>query len=128
MIEIDYKALKEVCNIRAVVFDKDNTLTAPYALEIHPFAQVGFQNALDTFGRNHVAILSNSAGTKDDEDYKDAIEIENSLDIPVIRHDEKKPGGLQQVLQHFQLEDPSQICMIGDRLLTDVVFGTYMAC
>jgi len=112
-----------MCNIKAVVFDKDNTLTAPYALEIHSAAQVGFQNALDTFGVEGVAILSNSAGTKDDADYKDAIEIENSLHIPVIRHDEKKPGGLQEVLQHFQLEDPSQICMIGDRLLTDVVFG-----
>lgn len=121
--EINYEALKQDCNIRAVVFDKDNTLTAPYALEIHPQAQVGFQKALDTFGVQGVAILSNSAGTKDDVDYQDAIEIENSLHIPVIRHDEKKPGGLQEVLQHFQLEDSSQICMIGDRLLTDIVFG-----
>lgn len=112
-----------MCNIRAVVFDKDNTLTAPYALEIHANAQVGFQNALDTFGASNIAILSNSAGTKDDDDYKDAIEIENSLQIPVIRHDEKKPGGLEEVLRHFELDDPSQICMIGDRLLTDVVFG-----
>lgn len=122
-VEVNYTALKEMCNIRAVVFDKDNTLTAPYALEIHENAQVGFQNALDTFGLQGVAILSNSAGTKDDEDYKDAMEIEASLHIPVIRHEEKKPGGLQQVLEHFDLDDPCQICMIGDRLLTDIVFG-----
>ena len=115
--------MKQECNIRAVVFDKDNTLTAPYALEIHPLAQAGFQKALDTFGVQGVAILSNSAGTKDDVDYQDAIQIEHSLHIPVIRHDEKKPGGLQEVLQHFQLEDSSQICVIGDRLLTDIVFG-----
>ena len=76
------------------MFDKDNTLTAAYMLEIHPDACMGFQNVLVTFGPSHVAILSNSAGTKDDVDDKDAIEIEESLHIAVIQHEEKKPGGL----------------------------------
>lgn len=121
--EVNFTALKEMCNIQAVVFDKDNTLTAPYALETHPDASSGLDAALAAFGRDQVAILSNSAGTKDDPDYKDAIEIEEAMGIPVIRHDEKKPGGLTEVLAHFQLDDPAQICMVGDRLLTDIVFG-----
>ena len=115
--------MRDRCGIRAVVFDKDNTLTAPYETETHPLASAGLMSALDVFGRDRVAILSNSAGTKDDPNYEDAIRIEQEMNIRVIRHDEKKPGGLQEVLSHFELEDPSQLCMVGDRLLTDVVFG-----
>lgn len=31
----------------------------------------------------------------------DAIRIETALGIPVIRHDEKKPGGIEEVLDFF---------------------------
>ncbi len=118
--------MRDSCGIKAVIFDKDNTLTAPYDNSIHEKAAFGLHNAIDVFGHDNVAILSNSAGTKDDEDYKDAIVIEERLGINVIRHDEKKPGGLKEVLEHFKdhgVEDAHQLCMVGDRLLTDVVFG-----
>lgn len=130
------------------MFDKDNTLTAPYDnTSIHPKAQEGFASALEVFGHDRVAILSNSAGTLDDVDYEDAAAIEQNLGIRVIRHDEKKPGGCFEVLQHFGLvgDDASdnydkntdgtsfkamqldslaaKVCVMGDRLLTDVVFG-----
>ena len=121
--QLNYSALKEHCGIRAVIFDKDNTLTAPYGMTIHPDASQGLEDAKSVFGIRNVAIMSNSAGTLDDPEYQDAKEIEEALGIPVIRHDEKKPGGLSEVLSHFQLEDPAELCMIGDRLLTDVVFG-----
>ena len=76
------------------------------------------------FGHSNVAILSNSAGTKDDPGYEDAEIIEDAMGVAVIRHDEKKPGGLQEVLKHFQsVDDSSQLCVVGDRLLTDIVFG-----
>ena len=106
-----------------VVFDKDNTLTAPYENDVHPDASLGLQSALLEFGKDRVAILSNSAGTKDDPGYKAAISIEEALGINVIRHNEKKPGGLSEVMEHFALRDPAKICIVGDRLLTDVVFG-----
>jgi phosphatidylglycerophosphatase GEP4 len=121
--QLNYSALKEHCGIRAVIFDKDNTLTAPYGMEIHPDASQGFELAKSVFGSENVAIMSNSAGTLDDPEYEDAIKIEEALGIAVIRHDEKKPGGLPEVLEHFHMEDPAQLCMVGDRLLTDVVFG-----
>lgn len=119
--ELNFTAIKQYVDV--VVFDKDNTLTGPYENAIHPDAQQGLQSALEIFGKDRVAIVSNSAGTKDDPDYKDAIEIEEALGINVIRHDEKKPGGLDEVLAHFGMEDPAKICMVGDRLLTDIVFG-----
>ena len=118
LIEVNFTALKEQCGIRAIVFDKDNTLTAPYDLSIHPNATAGFESAMHTFGRDNVAILSNSAGTGDDHNYEDAKKIELNIDVPVIRHLEKKPGGLSEVMNHFGTEtvsDPSQICVIEDR-------------
>ena len=131
--DIDFAALKEYTDIRAIVFDKDHTITAPYANQIHPHAQSGLQSCIEIFGRQHVAILSNSAGTNDDINHQDAIQIETSLGIPVIRHVTKKPGGIEEVLHHFASNHhnnhnmthlhPSQVCMIGDRILTDVVFG-----
>mmetsp|Transcript_16104 Transcript_16104/g.20431 ORF Transcript_16104/g.20431 Transcript_16104/m.20431 type:complete len:250 (+) Transcript_16104:127-876(+) len=124
--EVNYQSMRDFCGIKAVIFDKDNTLTAPYDVTIHEKAALGLSRALDVFGHDNVAILSNSAGTKDDQDYEDAIKIEKELGINVIRHDEKKPGGLDEVLDHFKgqgVEDASELCMVGDRLLTDVVFG-----
>ena len=116
--------MRDKCGIRAIVFDKDNTLTAPYENEVHPLAKKGLESAMDVFGKDHVAILSNSAGTNDDPAYKDASEIEEEMGISVIRHQEKKPGGLNEVLNHFKgVDEPEQVAMIGDRLLTDVVFG-----
>ena len=121
--DLDFGALQQKGGIRAIVLDKDNTITAPYSNEIHPKAKDGLDRALAVYGPDKVAILSNSAGTRDDADYRDAIAIEAALGIPVIRHDEKKPGGLHEVLEHFALENPAEICVVGDRLLTDVVFG-----
>jgi phosphatidylglycerophosphatase GEP4 len=121
--ELNYKAMKEGAGIRAIVFDKDNTLTAPYGLVVHKDAARGLESAKEIFGSENVAIMSNSAGTKDDPGYEDAKKIEAALGIAVIRHDDKKPGGLDEVLSHFNMDDPAALCMIGDRLLTDVVFG-----
>ena len=49
------------------------------------------------------------------------------MNIPVIRHKLKKPACISEVLQHFENKlsrkiHPSEICMIGDRVLTDVMF------
>ncbi|VEU40523.1 unnamed protein product [Pseudo-nitzschia multistriata] len=121
--ELNYRAMKECAGIRAILFDKDNTLTAPYDMTVHRDAAKGLKRAKEIFGAENVAIMSNSAGTKDDPGYEDAKMIEEALGIAVIRHDEKKPGGLDEVLKHFDVDDPATLCMVGDRLLTDVVFG-----
>lgn len=123
-IDVSYQALRDQCGIKAVIFDKDNTLTAPYENSLHPRARSGLASAIQVFGHDNVAILSNSAGTDDDPNFEDGAQIEKSLGIPVIKHREKKPGGIDEVMQHFpNVEDASQLCMVGDRLLTDVVFG-----
>jgi len=74
-----------------------------------------------------VAILSNSVGTDDDDGYAGAKLTEAGVGLPVIRHRQKKPACLEEVLAHFRgvlgSVQPGEICVVGDRLLTDVVFA-----
>jgi len=76
LLDLNFTAIHQYADV--VVFDKDNTLTSPYENQIHPDAARGLQFALEIFGRDRIAIVSNSAGTKDDVEYKDAIAIEES--------------------------------------------------
>mmetsp|Transcript_3025 Transcript_3025/g.4321 ORF Transcript_3025/g.4321 Transcript_3025/m.4321 type:complete len:279 (+) Transcript_3025:96-932(+) len=119
---LNFETLHQI-GIRAVVFDKDNTLTAPYVDEIHPLTQRGLEQCRRFFNDSMV-ILSNSAGTNDDVGFESADRISAALKIPVVRHSEKKPGGLSELMACFS-EDirPDQVCVIGDRLLTDILFG-----
>ncbi len=107
--------------IRGVIFDKDNTLTAPYINKIHPDLISTVSRFQHVFG-NSMKILSNSAGTDDDKNYADAELIEKDLGIEVIRHSRKKPLGTECVSQQFSCT-PEKILMVGDRLLTDILFG-----
>lgn len=106
---------------KGLVFDKDNTLTAPYANEIHRNISESFSHYKDIFG-NRIAIVSNSAGTRDDKNFEDALQIEGDLGITVIRHKLKKPLGINPVLEYFKCK-PEELVMFGDRIFTDIVFG-----
>ncbi len=44
--DLNFTAIRDQCGIRAIVFDKDNTLTAPYETEVHPKASSGLKDAL----------------------------------------------------------------------------------
>lgn len=65
LAKIDWEALKRR-GIKAVLLDKDNTVTRPYKLEVEPAVEAALQRCVDLFGREFVAIVSNSAGTNDD--------------------------------------------------------------
>ena len=145
--DLDLDSLESL-GIKYLVFDKDNTLSLPYGEEIHPSLD-NKMNEIKSHNlyKNSAAILSNSAGSSDDEDYKDAIKCEDGFGIPVIRHKVKKPGCVKEVIDHFsgtstttnesrsinnnnsngsisrQKIKNEEICVVGDRLLTDVVFG-----
>ena len=71
-------------------FDKDNTLTAPYAAEVHPRATAAVRRCIDAFGAGRTAVLSNSAGTPDDPGYRQADALERSLGLPVLRRREEE--------------------------------------
>lgn len=118
--KINPKRLRQA-GFQGLVFDKDNTLTAPYVNEIHPNICSAFSQYQEEFG-DRILILSNSAGTGDDHNYEDALEIEKCLGIKVIKHKWKKPAGIVPVLNHFGCK-PSELVMFGDRIFTDIVFG-----
>lgn len=127
--DLDLDSLESL-GIKYLVFDKDNTLSVPYGEKIHPSLD-NKMNEIKSHNiyKNSAAILSNSVGSSDDEDYKDAVKCEDVFGIPVIRHKTKKPGCVNEVIHHFSNNSSNnkikseEICMVGDRLLTDIVFG-----
>lgn len=119
---IDWAALSD-SGFKGCVFDKDNTLTAPFQTKIHPRVRRGLQQCLETFKGNAV-LYSNTAGLYQyDPEGKaplsvtravilgkfrmnsvsnlmflmvsgeEAAKLEGCLGLPVLRHHEKKPGG-----------------------------------
>ena len=123
---LDFAALRRA-GVKGVVFDKDNTLTAPYVDAVHPAAAAGLAQCSAAYGPA-LCVLSNSAGTPDDVGGASAARIEAALGVHVVRHRDKKPEGLPEVLRFFEAQcgtavRPEELCVIGDRVLTDVVFG-----
>lgn len=135
MAEVDWKMVQErFPQVTHVVFDKDNTLTAPYKDHLHKHVEQSLVECIELFGKDRIAILSNSAGTPDDKNFEWKEAVETATGIRVIPHREKKPACLDEVMNHFnfyRIENrsdnlsfrPSSILMVGDRLLTDTVFG-----
>ncbi|KAG0239183.1 hypothetical protein BGW41_007874 [Actinomortierella wolfii] len=77
--------------IKAVAFDKDNCLTRPYSNDLYPPFEEAWKECKQVY-KDKIVIMSNSAGTPDDKDFK---------------------GGIER----------NEIAFVGDRALTDVVFG-----
>ncbi|URE29843.1 hypothetical protein MUK42_12909 [Musa troglodytarum] len=84
---VDWPALRRL-GFRGVVFDKDNTLTAPYSLSLWPPLDPSFRLCRSAFPAGSIAVFSNSAGLKQfDPDGEEAKALEKSIGgIHVIRH------------------------------------------
>ena len=106
------------------IFDKDNTLTEPYAMKVHQFASPALAECIRVFGKEKVVLYSNSAGlTQFDPEGKEAEKMEDALGLVVLRHGEKKPGGGAGDVEAYFGCKADRLIMIGDRYLTDVAFG-----
>ncbi|CAO3595075.1 unnamed protein product [Absidia cylindrospora] len=119
--EIPMESLKKH-GIKAMAYDKDNCLTVPYVSTIHPPFKESWDRCKKTFGQDKVVIVSNSAGTLDDKDGKEAQALEQSLGVHVLRHTQKKPSGGDALTNNLQIPH-AQIAFVGDRVLTDVMYG-----
>lgn len=123
---LNFKALHGV-GIRAVVFDKDNTLTAPYKTPFYsPAIAASLRACQAVFGNSHVFMYSNTAGSREDRDHRLAAAIEQQLQLNVWRHRENKPNGAEA----FALQCTTtlgiqrhELAIIGDRYSTDILFG-----
>ncbi|KAL2918573.1 hypothetical protein HK105_201974 [Polyrhizophydium stewartii] len=118
---LGFAALK-AAGFKAIAFDKDNTLTAPYAMHIHPPFEKSWSECIDAFGQDRIAIVSNSAGSTDDKDHAEARKIEAVFGVHVLRHVHKKPAGGEELVAHFGCR-PEEIVFVGDRLFTDVLYA-----
>jgi phosphatidylglycerophosphatase GEP4 len=130
--QINSETLKNEFNIKYLVIDKDNTLTIPY---INEYGNDQIKEKINEFkhffGENNMALLSNSAGSSDDKDYKELEIVENNLKLFVIKHKNKKPNVNEEINEHFHLFNKNnklniknkEICIIGDRLFVDVLMG-----
>ncbi|KAL7590545.1 hypothetical protein Lser_V15G36821 [Lactuca serriola] len=119
---IDWDALRRK-GFEGVVFDKDNTLTAPYSLALWGPLASSVESCKSVFG-NNIAVFSNSAGLQEyDPDGRKARALEYVIGIRVIRHKMKKPAGsAEEIERHFGC-DSSKLIMVGDRPFTDIVYG-----
>ncbi|CAH0477318.1 unnamed protein product [Peronospora belbahrii] len=120
--EVPFQTLQDR-GFRGVIFDKDNTLTVPHTVEIAPHLKSSLAECRRVFGDSGVVIFSNSAGSVDDKDGVKAKRIEDELQIAVLRHNHKKPRGIEYVRKHFTEIDTKRLIIIGDRYSTDVLFG-----
>lgn len=78
-------------------------------------------------------IVSNTAGTPvGDPSGSDARALENSTGVPVFKHNTKKPGCGAEIMAYFEkhpgsgVTHPSQVCIVGDRLFTDMMLANMM--
>ncbi|KAH0547565.1 hypothetical protein FGG08_000290 [Glutinoglossum americanum] len=119
-------------NIRAVVLDKDNCFAVPHKNTIHEPYSDKFQQLREAYPGNRLLVVSNSAGTGDDPDGKEADLLEKNTGVKVLRHSTKKPGCRAEIFNHFVnskdtgVTSPEQIAIVGDRLFTDVMMANLM--
>ncbi|KAG0479348.1 hypothetical protein HPP92_010206 [Vanilla planifolia] len=120
---IDWAEVERL-GFRGVVFDKDNTLTAPYSLSLWPDLSGSFLRCQAAFG-GRVAVFSNSAGLHQyDPDGNEAKALEEAIKgIHVIRHEQKKPSGTAAEIENYFGCPASNLVMVGDRHFTDIVYG-----
>ena len=119
---LDFDALR-AAGVASIIFDKDNTLTAPYVDTAHVDVSDAITRAKDAFGADNCIVLSNSAGSGDDApDYNAAKACEAALGLRVARHpDAQKPQCLEQVVASLPSSDASTVAVVGDRLSTDIL-------
>ena len=120
--ELNYDALR-AAGVASIIFDKDNTLTAPYVDTAHIDAADAITRAKDAFGADNCIVLSNSAGSGDDApEYNAAKACEAALGLRVARHpDAQKPQCLVDVVASLKSSDVNSVAVVGDRLATDVL-------
>ena len=118
VFEIDYDTLKNE-GIKVIAFDLDSTVMKSKSGEFSNEVLTMFENLKKDF---KLLIISNNNNPQYIE------KAENQIDFPVIAP-AKKPA--TQVSKEFLKEhsiNPKDMVMVGDRPLTDILFGKFLGC
>lgn len=110
LLDVKSEYLKEL-NIKTILIDKDNTITKHESSEIENHLKEHLNELKKEF---EILIISNREGSKKDVNFKMAQDLESKININILRHGSKKP-----FLNYFK----ENSIMIGDRILTDILFG-----
>ncbi|KAI1376580.1 HAD-superfamily phosphatase [Hypoxylon crocopeplum] len=120
-------------DIRAVILDKDDCFAYPNTNEIYPAYTERFLQLQKEYPGQRLLIVSNTAGaTTYDRDGHLAKELETVTGVSVLAHRVKKPGCGDEIMAHFKshpevgVTHPSQIAIVGDRLMTDMMLANMM--
>lgn len=117
-------------NIKAVVLDKDNCFAYPDDDKVWPAYLEKWEQLKKEYPGKKLLIVSNTAGSNDDEGFKQAKKLENVTGVPVLRHVTKKPGCRDEVMNYFiennVVSNPSEVAVVGDRLFTDIMMANTM--
>ena len=155
---IDFEAMRRA-GCRAVVLDKDNTITPPLSrAPPPPPMRDAIRRAQAAFGYENVVVLSNSVGLESfpgyDADEADGAaeadaggpgpdgrpppstppdgvpEAEERLGLRVLRHAFRKPAGAAGELEASLGTGvrADEMLVVGDRVMTDVLFGRRQGC
>jgi phosphatidylglycerophosphatase GEP4 len=115
-------------NIKGLVLDKDNCFAQDHDDKVWPEYEEIWNKLKAAYPKEHILIVSNSAGTNDDINYVQATKLEENTGITVLRHPTKKPGCGNEILQYFDNFNikPNEIAVVGDRLFTDMLMANMM--
>lgn len=116
--------------IKAIVLDKDNCFAYPKQNNVWPEYEEHWKKLKEHYPGHSLLIVSNTAGSNDDIDYKQARKIESVTGVTVLRHSIKKPGCYKEILKYFYknkiITKPDEIAIVGDRLFTDIMMSNMM--
>ncbi|SCU81943.1 LANO_0B04632g1_1 [Lachancea nothofagi CBS 11611] len=117
-------------SVKAVVLDKDNCFAYPHENEVWPEYEKTWLKLKQAYPNASLLIVSNSAGSSDDPDGKQANLLESKVGVSVLRHAVKKPGCRDEIMEYFAshniTQDPKEIAVVGDRLFTDILMANLM--
>ncbi|ORY86126.1 mitochondrial PGP phosphatase [Protomyces lactucae-debilis] len=134
---VDDCAKRRFSDIRALVLDKDNCFAEPHSLQVHASCQSRFSLLKEQYPGARLLIVSNTTGCLPSKrsgvngPSNDLSQLQENLGGPhVLVHEQRKPGCGDEVMaylrEHAQVTHPSQVCVVGDRLFTDILMANRM--
>jgi phosphatidylglycerophosphatase GEP4 len=107
--------------VTGILVDYDDTLVSSKNGELFADSGEFAARCVHAWG-DRACVFSDTAGTHRDVGNRIALSIERRLGMSTLLHRRDKPGGIEAVYERFGRE-PGRLAIVGDRLLTDVVFG-----
>lgn len=140
--------------IKVIVLDKDNCFASPHSNDVYPDYKSTWSKLLQAYPSSlrpeekcQLLIVSNTSGSlSKDPDLKLAKALEENTKVKVFVHKQPKPGCHKELLDYLMkpskiyssdgktvlkeispvVQHPSEIAIVGDRLLTDVALANNM--